>query len=379
MDFADVEQRYFTVAKAAQLQPVKGDILIERSGGGPTQPVGRIGIVESDLPGHGFSNFVQLLRPNMDEIVPDFLAWSLFRLHQSGIVERLQHQTTQMRNLDYRDYLRALIPRPPKPEQEVIAKAIRLVSDTVKLGGQKLTAAQRLKTALMQQLFTRGIPGRHTKFKQTKIGEIPKEWEVLRIQQVLDGPPFNGVSPQSRDEPPGTPILNVSCIYDGKCDPAHVSYVDVDAATFAECRAHKGDFYVLRGNGNRNYVATGGYLAVEPEPPCIFSDKLIRIRFKPDMIAESFIPMMWQTSAFLRRFQSKAESGSGLWMMSKRDIRREFFARPKLDEQEEIVSLVTAADDNIAGVEREIEALRKLKTSLLQNLLTGKVRVKMET
>ena len=89
--------------------------------------------------------------------------------------------------------------------------------------------------------------------------------------------------------------------------------------------------------------------------------------------------MMWQSSAFLRRFQSKAESGSGLWMMSKRDIRREYFARPRLDEQEEIVSVVKAADDNIANIEREIEALRKLKTSLLQNLLTGKVRVKMET
>ena len=67
-------------------------------------------------------------------------------------------------------------------------------------------------------------------------------------------------------------------IYDRKCDPAHVSYVDVDAATFAECRAHKGDFYVLRGNGNRNYVATGGHLSVEPDPPCIFPTNLRRSR-----------------------------------------------------------------------------------------------------
>ncbi len=130
LDFGDVEQRFFSAAKAAKLQPAKGDILMERSGGGPTQPVGRIGIIESDLPGHGFSNFVQLLRPNSDEIVPDFLAWSLFRLHQSGVVERLQHQTTQMRNLDYRDYVRVLVPRPPKPEQELITKTIRVVSET---------------------------------------------------------------------------------------------------------------------------------------------------------------------------------------------------------------------------------------------------------
>jgi len=268
---------------------------------------------------------------------------------------------------------------PDEPEQVAIAAVIDAVDALLEKLGDELTAAQRLKTALMQQLFTRGMPGRHTKFKQTDIGEIPGEWEVIRIQKALDGPPFNGVSPSSRDKPPGTPILNVTCIYDGKCDPAHVSYVDVDEPTFADCRARKGDFYVLRGNGNRDYVATGGLLSVEPDPPCIFSDKLIRLKFRSDMVAESFIPMMWQSSVFLRRLQSKAESGSGLWMMSKRDIRREHFARPKIDEQEEIVSLLKAADANISACECAMEATRKLKTSLLQNLLTGKVRVKMET
>ena len=267
---------------------------------------------------------------------------------------------------------------PDEPEQLAIATIIDAADTLFDKLGDELAAAQRLKTALMQQLFTRGTPGRHTRFKQTKIGLIPQEWEVMRIQQVLDGSPFNGVSPQSRDQPPSTPILNVSCIYDGKCEPTHVSYVDVDDATFFECRARKGDFYVLRGNGNRNYVGTGGYLAVEPDPPCIFSDKLIRLRFKPDMVAEGFVPMLWQSAAFLRRFQSRAESGSGLWMMSKRAIRREYLARPEKGEQEEIVSLVRAADDNIAAIERETEALRELRTSLLQNLLTGRVRIRME-
>lgn len=66
-------------------------------------------------------------------------------------------------------------------------------------------------------------------------------------------------------------------------------------------------------------------------------------------------------------------------MMSKRDIRRECFARPKMEERKEIVSLVRAADDSITCIEREIGALQRLKTSLRQNLLTGKVRIKMES
>src|SRR5262245_30500986 len=64
LNFDDVERRYFTAQKAPQFALKENDILLERSGGGPTQPVGRIGIIESDLPEHWFSNFVQLLRPN---------------------------------------------------------------------------------------------------------------------------------------------------------------------------------------------------------------------------------------------------------------------------------------------------------------------------
>src|SRR5207302_9522349 len=67
LDFADVETRYFKQEKAAQFALKENHILLERSGGGPTQPVGRIGIVESDLPRHWFSNFVQLLQVNRDE------------------------------------------------------------------------------------------------------------------------------------------------------------------------------------------------------------------------------------------------------------------------------------------------------------------------
>src|SRR5262249_35796270 len=141
----------------------------------------------------------------------------------------------------------------------------------------------------------------------------------------------------------------------------------------------RGDFYVLRGNGNRDYVAAGGYLADEPEVPTIFSDKLIRLRFDESMLVERFMPYMWQNKAFLHRLQSKAVSGSGLWMMGKRDIRREFIAYPPdKGEQKQIVGLIEAAIESISACEAEVAALEKLKQSLLQNLITGRVRARIE-
>lgn len=377
LNFADVAVRYFDEAKATTMKLERNDLLLERSGGGPTQPVGRIGFITDNLPGHWFSNFVQLLRPDPIEIDPEFLGWLLLRVNQSGVVERLQHQTTQMRNLDFRDYLRVWLPKPKPEEQRQISAALRTATDALAGAETKLRAARQLKLALMQKLFTQGIPGRHAQMKETGVGKVPATWAVARIRSVLDGMPFNGVSPQSRPEPPGTPILNVECVDDGICSTEHISYVDVDERTRDECRARKGDFYVIRGNGNRDYVAAGGLLLREPDVPTIFSDKLIRLRFQVSKVVERFVPYLWQSSAFLRRIQSKAECGSGLWMMGKRDIRRELFAYPTdLNEQSEMVELIDSAIDNIAACEREVVALRRVKHSLLQNLLTGRVRVR---
>lgn len=263
-------------------------------------------------------------------------------------------------------------------EEEAITAIFKLTDEVIAKKRDGIAASQRLKKSLMQQLFTVGIPGKHNKFKSTKIGKIPEEWEVLRIQDILASPLVNGVSPQSRAEPPGTPILNVSCIKDGICNPALVTYVDVDEGDFHKYQAKKGDFYVLRGNGNRDYVGTGGFLTVEPDPPCIFSDKLIRLLFNPNLIVEGFIPLMWQNESFKYRLQAKANSGSGLWMLGKRDIRRELFAYPKPDEQREIVQTLDSIQKLIEALQAELGSLERLKCSLLQNLLTGKTRVNFD-
>src|SRR5690349_24008916 len=56
LDRSNVATRWFTTRNAQAMRLNRGDLLLERSGGGPTQPVGRIGFIAEDLPGHWFSN-----------------------------------------------------------------------------------------------------------------------------------------------------------------------------------------------------------------------------------------------------------------------------------------------------------------------------------
>lgn len=167
MDLSDAATRWFPADLAQSLQLCSGDILLERSGGGPEQPVGRVLLIDRDMPGHAFGNFIHRLRPDTDKTNPSFLRWVLHELHRSGIVERLQHQTTQMRNLEFRDYMRVPLPFPPTiDEQQAIARTLDqcdglIASFKSMLGIQGSLhrddmkgPLNRLKMSLLQNLLT---------------------------------------------------------------------------------------------------------------------------------------------------------------------------------------------------------------------------------
>jgi len=86
------------------------------------------------------------------------------------------------------------IPLPPLPEQRKIAEILSTVDDAIQKADEAIAKTERLKKGLMQELLTKGIG--HKEFKDTEIGRIPKEWEVVRLSDVsLDF--FGGGTPST--------------------------------------------------------------------------------------------------------------------------------------------------------------------------------------
>ena len=75
---------------------------------------------------------------------------------------------------------------PPLPEQRKIAAILSSVDDAIEKTQAVIDQVQVVKRGLMQELLTRGLPGRHTRFKQTEIGKVPEEWAIVRIIDVAD-------------------------------------------------------------------------------------------------------------------------------------------------------------------------------------------------
>jgi type I restriction enzyme M protein len=101
-----------------------GDILLEKSGGGPTQPVGRVALFALKNGEYSYSNFTARIRVVNDKASPLFVWLMLNALYQRGVTEGLQKQTSGIRNLDNPAYQALQIPLPPLEVQHQIVAEI---------------------------------------------------------------------------------------------------------------------------------------------------------------------------------------------------------------------------------------------------------------
>jgi restriction endonuclease S subunit len=141
--------------KSRELKP--GDILLEKSGGGPDQPVGRVVFVTEAIPEKFVcSNFVQLVRPNLEQIEPLLLFHIMWQWHAINRTLEFQAQTTGIRNLRTPDYLEQEISLPPLPEQKRIVDLISSVDSYIEALQQQLESAKKSRNAVLHELLTAG-------------------------------------------------------------------------------------------------------------------------------------------------------------------------------------------------------------------------------
>lgn len=133
-----------------------GDIILEKSGGGPKQPVGRVAIFLKKDGKYSFSNFTSSVRIKNKSILDfNFLHRFLLFEYLSGKTEVMQRQSTGIRNLQLKDYKDIPIPVPPLSEQERIVEILDKAFEAIDKA--KANAEQNLKNA--KELFDSYLNG----------------------------------------------------------------------------------------------------------------------------------------------------------------------------------------------------------------------------
>jgi len=185
IDYSNVARLQVEQKKLEKRQLRMGDIIVERSGGGPKQPVGRVVYFEREDGPFSFSNFTSAIRVRDRNVFDSkFVFYRLLELYQSGRTEDIQRRTTGLRNLDFSAYKeRACFPLIPLSEQYKIAGVLGVVQQAIEQQERLIALTTELKKALLHKLFTQGLRGETQ--KQTEIGPLPESYEVVRISDLF--------------------------------------------------------------------------------------------------------------------------------------------------------------------------------------------------
>lgn len=162
IDFSNIVLRKIEPKKIAQKKLVSGDVIIEKSGGSPTQPVGRVVYFEN--PNNSIylcNNFTTILRPDKTIVFPKYLFYVLFYNHLTKKTLRFQNKTTGIINLKLENYLKSKIPLPPLDDQIRIATVLSRAEKLIAKRKESIKALDELLKSTFLEMF--GDPVRNEK------------------------------------------------------------------------------------------------------------------------------------------------------------------------------------------------------------------------
>ncbi|WCT78116.1 restriction endonuclease subunit S [Novosphingobium humi] len=158
LDDSDVALLEVETKQLTKRKLLPGDIIIEKSGGGPKQAVGRVAYFDKTGGNFSFSNFTSAARIiDRNEVEPQYLTRFLDWCYVSGMTEGMQSHSTGIRNLDFNAYKAINVPLPPLEEQRrivaVLDEAFAAIAQATTNAEKNLANARELFAARREQLL----------------------------------------------------------------------------------------------------------------------------------------------------------------------------------------------------------------------------------
>jgi len=257
---------------------------------------------------------------------------------------------------------------PPLPEQKKTAEILGTVDEAIEKVEQAIERTQRLKRGLMQELLTKGIG--HKEFKDTEIGRIPKEWEVVRLKKV--GNIRYGLSQPPETATHGIPMIRATNIKGGKIIGDEVLRVNPESIPNSKNPYLKeGDVIVVRSGAYTGDIA----LVTRKWAGAIVGYDLI-ISPVRNMVIPEFLAHYLLSNSVQLYFASQRERSAQPHPNS-RELGNTLISLPPLPEQKKIAEILSAVDQRLELLRKRKERLERVKKGLMEDLLTGKRRVKI--
>lgn len=272
---------------------------------------------------------------------------------------------------------RYFIPEIALKEQTQIATILSKIDEAISQTEQLIAKYTRIKTGLMQDLLTKGIDEHGNirseqthEFKDSPLGRIPKEWEVKRLDQMTkpNSPIVYGILMPGKHFFGGIPVVKVKDIFDEKIHFEDLLFTNpIIANSFKRSELMKDDLlFTIRGT-----VGRCAFVPKELEGANITQDTArIRVRDK----YKEYVRYAFETpdSRFYIQLNTIGQAVKGINLKALRELS---ILVPSPTEAQLIAKELNTANSFLSVEALKQRKLQSLKTGLMQDLLSGKVRV----
>ena len=267
-----------------------------------------------------------------------------------------------------RDAVRSLpILLPPLAEQHAIAAVLDAIDEAIERTEEVIAATERLRDALLHELLTRGLPGRHSEWADvTGLGTVPACWDIVRLGEVCAV--VGGTTPSR-----GRPDYwggDVPWVVPSELTGLSGRYLDASR----ESITHEG-------------VRAAGLRLIPPRSVLLTTRATIgvtainRVPVTTNQGFQNLVPnggtdslWLYYLIAAMRRELEKRGAGSTFLEVSRDSVRSLRVPFPALEEQQAIAAVLDCVDGAIERAREERAGLHSLQASAADALLTGRVR-----
>ena len=339
--------------------------------------VGAIGFVNEKISNGNIGPQLTLLRADEKVILSIFL---YYIMRSATVTKQISGQDSgsAMNFFSIGATEKFKIPFPlNREEQRSIAQALSDVDALIAALDKAIAKKRHLKTATMQQLLTgkKRLPGfgEGKGYQKTEIGTIPEDWNVKHLKDALKTNPRYGINAAA------VPYRDSLPIYIRITDISEAGYFAPES--LVSVNQENSDQYYLE-EGDLVFARTGAsvgksYLYNPNDGKLVFAGFLIRIRPNENILLPDYLSQYVRTKAYWDWVQLMSMR-SGQPGINGNEYGQLLVPFPDMKEQRAIATVLSDMDAEIAALETRRAKTQALKQGMMQQLLTGKVRLKIE-
>jgi type I restriction enzyme S subunit len=321
------------------------------------------------------SNHMTILRVlDSDTLDPYFLARYLYKRWLEGYLQSLCRRHVNQASISLARLEQIPIPLPPLPEQRRIAHVLNTIQREIAAQDALIAAAREVKRSLMQRLFTYGPGAEPAPTNETEFGRAPEHWKVMPLDEcafvqtgVTKGRNLGNTGVIS------VPYLRVANVQDGYLTLSEIKDIRIRASELERYKLQVGDVVLTEG-GDFDKLGRG-FIWQGEIPVCIHQNHIFAVRTRRDTLLPNYLGYLVQSDYGKAYFLKVAHRTTNLASINSTKLKAFPALVPDLREQECIAGILATADRKIATEEQRKAALQALFKSMLQQLMTGQIRV----